>query len=307
MADDAPAPTYQPARIDESQLSVGRLVECTIIGKVDPKGPKGKAAGYEVEIGASQRAFVPRTHVALRPNATSSTGSVIGKGWAELPIGSVLEGQVLAMDGVKVNVSIARRQTTLAWQRVSQLADLDVTIDATVLRLSDAGAALDVEGLFAFLPWSHWGVAPEDRSWRLHGTRLPVKFLEADRSKRRLVVSNRRVRLESATALLEPGGVVDGTVKSLRTYGAVVTLESGVEALLHVSQISQVFVQNVSDVLGEGDAVRCVVIKVDADDGSISLSTKMLESKPGEMLRNASAVFERSSSAAQVDGAAAAA
>jgi small subunit ribosomal protein S1 len=120
-------------------------------------------------------------------------------------------------------------------------------------------------------------------------------------------VSNRRVRLESATALLEPGGVVDGTVKSLRTYGAVVTLESGVEALLHVSQISQVFVQNVSDVLGEGDAVRCVVIKVDADDGSISLSTKMLESKPGEMLRNASAVFERSSSAAQVDGAAAAA
>jgi ribosomal protein S1 len=178
MADDAPAPTYQPARIDESQLSVGRLVECTIIGKVDPKGPKGKAAGYEVEIGASQRAFVPRTHVALRPNATSSTGSVIGKGWAELPIGSVLEGQVLAMDGVKVNVSIARRQTTLAWQRVSQLADLDVTIDATVLRLSDAGAALDVEGLSAVLPWSHWGVAPEDRSWRLHGTRLPVKFLE---------------------------------------------------------------------------------------------------------------------------------
>jgi len=220
-------------------------------------------------------------------------------------VGAVLEGQILSMDGATVNVSFARRQTNLAWQRVSQLADLDVTIEATVLRLSEVGATLEIEGLSAFLPWSHWAMPPDQRSWTLHGTRLPVKFLEADRSRKRLVVSNRRVRLESATAL-EPGSVIDGTVKELKPYGALVTLPSGVEGLLHVSQISQVFVANVSSILAAGDAVRCVVIKVDADDGSISLSTKMLEGKPGEMLRNASAVFERSSGAAQAEGAAAA-
>jgi len=108
-----------------------------------------------------------------------------------------------------------------------------------------------------------------------------------------LALANRRVRIESATATLEPGSVVEGTVKAVRDYGAVVSLTNGLEGLLHVSQISQVFVKDVEAVFGEGDPVRCVVIKVDADDGSISLSTKMLEKRPGEMARDASAVFER--------------
>ena len=93
--------------------------------------------------------------------------------------------------------------------------------------------------------------------------------------------------------------VVDGTVKQIKEYGAVVKLESGLEGLLHVSQISKVFVQNVSAVLAPGDPVRCIVIKVGAEDGSLKLSTKMLEKKPGEMTRNASAVFERSVAAEQ--------
>ena len=42
-----------------------------------------------------------------------------------------------------------------------------------------------------------------------------------------------------------------------------------------------------------GDRVRCVVIRIDSDDGSISLSTKMLEDRPGEMIKNATMVFER--------------
>ena len=121
---------------------------------------------------------------------------------------------------------------------------------------------------------------------------------QADRTRRRLVVSNRRVKLEAAVALIEPGALVSGRVKSLKPFGAVVSLEGGLEGLLHVSQVSQVFVKDLGEVVAEGDEVQCVVIKVAADDGSISLSTKMLETKPGEMLRDASAVFERAAAAA---------
>ena len=110
------------------------------------------------------------------------------------------------------------------------------------------------------------------------------------------MVSNRRVKLEAAT--LEPGTVVAGTVKSLKDYGAVISLSDGVEGLLHVSQVSQVFVEKLENCLAVGDDVCCVVIKVAAADGSISLSTKMLEAKPGEMVRNSSAVFERAAAAA---------
>ena len=96
---------------------------------------------------------------------------------------------------------------------------------------------------------------------------------------------------------LDPGAVVEGTVKSIKPFGAVVTLQSGLEGLLHVSQISQEFVRNVSDVLSEGDAVRCVLLSVDSEDASVKLSTKMLETKAGEMLQDASAVYERAGAA----------
>jgi len=84
----------------------------------------------------------------------------------------------------------------------------------------------------------------------------------------------------------------------LKKFGATVTLEGGIQGLLHVSQVSQVYVRNIEDVLSVGDAVRCVVIKLDPNDGSVALSTKMLEATPGEMLTSSAAVFERSRSPA---------
>lgn len=97
--------------------------------------------------------------------------------------------------------------------------------------------------------------------------------------------SNRRVQLQSMIAELSPGQVVGGRVTALKEYGALVRLdESGVDGLLHISQISQGYVRNVSAILAVGDAVRCVVLKVDAEDGSVALSTKRLEARPGEML-----------------------
>ena len=67
-----------------------------------------------------------------------------------------------------------------------------------------------------------------------------------------------------------------------------------------MSQISQFYVSDVSKCLSEGDPVRCVVIKVGEVDGSISLSTKMLEARPGDMTRNATDVYVRAAAAEEV-------
>jgi len=127
----------------------------------------------------------------------------------------------------------------------------------------------------------------------LIGSQLEVKILEADRVRARLVVSHRRVKIEEALSSLEPGGIVEGVVSNVKPFGGVIKLPSGVEGLLHVSQISQGYVRNVSDILNVGDPVCCIVLNVDAVDGSLSLSTKMLESRPGEMVVNTTAVYER--------------
>lgn len=82
-------------------------------------------------------------------------------------------------------------------------------------------------------------------------------------------------------------------------FGAVVRLADGLEGLLHVSQVSRLYVQNVSEVLTRGEELTCVVLKVDLADGSLALSTKMLESRPGEMLDDRAALLARSS---QIEG-----
>ena len=93
----------------------------------------------------------------------------------------------------------------------------------------------------------------------------------------------------------------------MRAYGVVVRLDGGgadeggggggLDALLHVSQISQAYVKDVAKVFAPGDAVTAVVIRVDPKDGVINLSTKMLEAKPGEMLRTKEACFARAAAA----------
>ena len=335
-------PAFKPEPLEEEKLATGQVVVCTVLKKLEPFPGSRKSRGYEVDIGGAKPAFVPRNHVALQPNMTLGAAGVnLGQGWAELPAGVVMEGQVLSVDeNMNVNVSFARVQRDLAWQRVTQLANFDVSVDATILKLGDQGTTLDIEGLPAFMPWSHWSVSDEERDWRLQGTKLRVKFLQVrippihsitptithsphgpayrvrrsrdesaaysdasicaqvDRAQRRLVVSRRRELLDSMREELEPGAIVEGTVKTIKSFGAVVSLGSGLEGLLHVSQISQEFVQDVSKVLAEGDAVRCVLLSVDSEDASVKLSTKMLETKPGEMLQDAAAVYQRAGAAA---------
>lgn len=270
---------YKPPRPDA--LNVGQIVICTVLGPAP-------ARGYFVDIGSPQPALLPAAEVCLMPNATGR-----GQGWRKLEPGEVYEGQIIAAEADAINVSLARAQRSVAWKRVQQLADEDVSLNATVLRLSDAGATVAIERLAGFVPWSHWhlpggtpGVAPEEPE-ALIGTELAVKFLEVEQQTNRLVASNRRVQLQQKIAELAPGQVVSGRVTAIKEYGAVVRLEEGgLDGLLHISQISQAYVRDVSAVFSVGDAVRCVVLKLDAVDGSVSLSTKRLEQRAGDMLRN---------------------
>jgi len=108
------------------------------------------------------------------------------------------------------------------------------------------------------------------------------------------VLSRRKHLLERKRELIAPGQLVEGVVAAIRPYGAVIRLGGeldGFSGLLHISQLSQSYVKNVTQVFALNDFVRSVVIKVDPDDGSIALSTKVLESKAGDMLKDKETLF----------------
>ena len=73
------------------------------------------------------------------------------------------------------------------------------------------------------------------------------------------------------------GNVVDGKVARMTDFGAFVELEPGVDALLHVSQISHDHVEKPSDVLSVGQEITAKVVDFNEDDKKISLSMKALE------------------------------
>ena len=297
IAAELPDGAWRPPRIDAAELSAGQILAGTIIERGE--------RGYAMDIGAPEPAVLLGSEIVLQPNASA------GRGWEELRPGETYEARVVAAEaGAPVQVSMAAAQAAVAWERVEALAAEESIMPgypALVLRLEADGAIVDVEGLPAFLPWGHWdlGDAPRART-DLIGSRLRVGFLEVDAERGRLVVSHRTVQLQQKLQDYGPGQLLRGTVATVRAYGVVVRLDGGgadegggggLDALLHVSQISQAYVKDVAKVFAPGDAVTAVVIRVDPKDGVINLSTKMLEAKPGEMLRTKEACFARAAAA----------
>lgn len=84
-----------------------------------------------------------------------------------------------------------------------------------------------------------------------------------------------RQRIEQITADVEVGAIYEGTVTKIMNFGAFVTILPGKDGLVHISQISDERVENVSDALTEGDKVRVQVLEVDKQ-GRIRLSMKSL-------------------------------
>ncbi len=84
-----------------------------------------------------------------------------------------------------------------------------------------------------------------------------------------------RKRIEQITADVEVGAIYEGTVTKIMNFGAFVTILPGKDGLVHISQISEKRVENVTDELAEGDKVKVKVLEVDKQ-GRIRLSMKAL-------------------------------
>ena len=98
-----------------------------------------------------------------------------------------------------------------------------------------------------------------------------IKIASADRS----AGEEAKRRIELITADVEVGAVYEGRVQKIMDFGAFVNILPGKDGLVHISQISEQRVQNVSDELSEGQTVRVKVLEVDKQ-GRIRLSMKAL-------------------------------
>lgn len=253
----------------------GDIVAGTVFS-IEPRGAL-------IDIGAKTAAFIPIQEMSI--NRIDNPDEV-------LCANETREFFILAdenEDG-QLTLSIRRIEYMRAWERVRQLQTEDATVRSAVFATNRGGALVRVEGLRGFIPGSHISTraAKED----LIGEELPLKFLEVDEERNRLVLSHRRALVERKMNRLEVGEVVIGTVRGIKPYGAFIDI-GGVSGLLHISEISHDHIDTPHSVFGVNDELKVMIIDLDAERGRISLSTKQLEPEPGDMVKNPQAVFDQ--------------
>lgn len=196
----------------------------------------------------------------------------------------------------QLTLSIRRIEYMRAWERVRQLQAEDATVRSLVFATNRGGALVRIEGLRGFIPGSH--ISTRQAKEDLVGQELPLKFLEVDEDRNRLVLSHRRALVERKMNGLEVGEVVIGSVRGIKPYGAFIDI-GGVSGLLHISEISHDHIDTPHSVFQVNDELKVMIIDLDAERGRISLSTKQLEPEPGDMLKNRELVFEKAEEMAE--------
>ena len=94
------------------------------------------------------------------------------------------------------------------------------------------------------------------------------------------LLNNAISEIKSLTFTPELGEVYNGTVRSIMPYGAFINIGKGTDGLLHVSEIDWKRVENVEDVLKEGDKIEVKLTEIDEKSGKLRLSRKVLLPKP---------------------------
>ena len=154
------------------------------------------------------------------------------------------------------------------------------TVEGTVKNVTDFGAFVDLGGVDGLLHISEmsWGRVENPKKVFRVGETLKVLIKDINDTKIALSLkfpeSNPWANAEER---YEVGTVLDGKVARMTDFGAFVELAAGVDALLHVSQISRAHVEKPSDVLAVGQAITAKVVDLNVADKKISLSMKALE------------------------------
>lgn len=171
------------------------------------------------------------------------------------------------------------------WPALERAFAEKATIMGTVTGVVKGGVSVDV-GVRAFMPASRTGTRDAAEMEKLVGQEISCRIIKLDVADEDVVVDHRAVAEEEQRAAkgrlveaLKEGDVVTGTVRSLTDYGAFVDI-GGVDALLHVSDISWARVSKPADALAVGQQIEAKILKIDVEKKRISVGAKQLLAHP---------------------------
>ena len=167
------------------------------------------------------------------------------------------------------------------WAQFAQMMEDRTVVKVKIAEAVKGGVVTSLEEVRAFIPASQLSTEYVEKLEDWQGKNVGAVIITGDPEKKRLVLSGREVEKEKKAearkerlAQFKAGDVVEGTVDSIKDYGAFVKLADGIDGLVHISQISTQRIKHPGAVLKEGQTVKVKILSI--ADGKISLSMKAL-------------------------------
>ena len=198
-------------------------------------------------------------------------------------VGQELSAKVLKFDAEKNRVSLGIKQLgDDPWHGVSRRYPSNTRLFGKVTNIADYGAFVEIEpgieGLVhvSEMDWTNKNVAPGDE--------VEVMVLEIDEDKRRISLGMKQCKAnpwEEFSGTVHRGDKVKGPIKSITDFGVFVGLASGIDGLVHLSDLSwhetgEAAVRNFK----KGQEVEALVLAIDVERERISLGIKQLDGDP---------------------------
>lgn len=245
-----------------------------------------------VDIGSKSEGIVPSREYS---SLTSDERSALSVGDTILVFVVQPENQ----EGHAV-VSIDRARQEKSWRRLQELHEANEVIEAEVTNYNKGGLLVNLDGVRGFVPASQVSeirggdeASKQADMARLIGTMLPLKVIEINRHRNRLILSERQAVQERRDVMKErlieeltEGEVRKGRVSSICDFGAFVDI-GGADGLVHLSELSWSRVRHPSEVLRVGQEVDVYVLGINAQEKKIALSIKRTQAEPWSRVASA--------------------
>jgi small subunit ribosomal protein S1 len=280
--DEHPMESLLDADYDVQQLRRGQVVEGVVV-QVRP-------TEVLVDVGAKSEGVIwGRELERMGPD-----------GLSEMQEGHTVLVYVVSPEDKNGNpvLSLSRAQAERDWRKADELYEDGTIFNGTVAGYNKGGLIVRLGKVRGFVPSSQVvslrgrrrDADGEDPLATLVGNEMQLKVIEIDRSRNRLILSERaamrewrRQNKEKLLAELQEGDIRTGEVISICDFGAFVDL-GGADGLIHLSELSWRRVSSPDEVVQVGDEVEVYVINVDRDRKRIGLSLKRLEADPWSLV-----------------------
>lgn len=230
--------------------------------------------GAFIEIEPGIEGLIHVSEMSWVKNVTDPT-EVVNKG-------DEVEAIVLSVQKEEGKISLGMKQTERnPWDEVEQKYPIGSSVQAEIRSLTNYGAFVELEpgidGLIHIsdLSWIKKVSHPSEIFKK--GDKVEAVILSVDKESKKITLGVKQLSMnpwESIEKTIPVGSLVKGKVSKITAFGAFVELENGIEALIHVTELSDQAFGKVEDVISKGDDVTAKVIKLDPEHKKVALSIK---------------------------------